>query len=215
MAVGDVEQVEHPAQPHALTEADVLLEPHVRHPDVVFAVRVRRFDEERRAGDKQTRRGRDRPGAREVAARCLGSATADEVEDIVRNEFRTRWPDPFLGLARTFIYGLDDVDRGASALAEAEKNGHTPSARETTQLADGYRARGETLWRTAQTLKDMPQERDYLTRAKESLDEALTRYSAVSGFGNAAIQIRETQRRLERVEARLSEISRRSWWPWD
>ncbi|HZN07270.1 MAG TPA: phosphoenolpyruvate--protein phosphotransferase [Pyrinomonadaceae bacterium] len=33
--------------------------------------------------------------AREVAARCLGSATADEVEEIVRHEFRMRWPDLF------------------------------------------------------------------------------------------------------------------------
>lgn len=33
--------------------------------------------------------------ARAVASRCLGSATADEVEEIVRNEFRTRWPEVF------------------------------------------------------------------------------------------------------------------------
>jgi len=33
--------------------------------------------------------------AREVALKCLESATADEVEEIVRSEFRTRWPDLF------------------------------------------------------------------------------------------------------------------------
>jgi phosphoenolpyruvate-protein phosphotransferase (PTS system enzyme I) len=33
--------------------------------------------------------------AREVATKCLDSATADEVEEIVRNEFRTRWPELF------------------------------------------------------------------------------------------------------------------------
>jgi tRNA A-37 threonylcarbamoyl transferase component Bud32 len=129
--------------------------------------------------------------------------------------FRSNWPDPFLGLARTFIYGLEDVDRGADALAQAEKNGHHPGERETTQLADGYRARGETLLRTAQTLKAMPQERDYLERAGEAFREALTRYSTVSGFGNAAISIRETQRRLDRIEERLREISKSGWWPWD
>ena len=128
---------------------------------------------------------------------------------------RSNWPDPFLGLSRTFIYGLEDVDRGADALAQAEKSGHHPGERETTQLADGYRARGETLLRTAQTLKAMPQERDYLERAREAFQEALTRYSSVSGFGNAAISIRETQRRLDRIEERLSEISKSDWWPWD
>jgi serine/threonine protein kinase len=128
---------------------------------------------------------------------------------------RSNWPDPFLGLARTFIYGLEDVDRGAEALAQAEKSGHHPGERETTQLADGYRARGETLARTAQTLKAMPQERDYLERARDAFQEALTRYSTVSGFGNAAISIRETQRRLDRIQERLDEISKSGWWPWD
>lgn len=33
--------------------------------------------------------------AREIASRCLESATADEVEEIVRNEFKIRWPDLF------------------------------------------------------------------------------------------------------------------------
>jgi len=129
---------------------------------------------------------------------------------------RRDWPDPFLGLARTFIYGLDDVDRGADALEEAKKLGHRPSARETTQLADGYRARADTMVRTADTLKGMPQERDYLSRAADAFREALTRYSSVPGFGNAAIQIRDTQRRLDRVEARLAELAKRDRrWPWD
>lgn len=33
--------------------------------------------------------------AREVALRCLACGTADEVEEIVRNEFRARWPELF------------------------------------------------------------------------------------------------------------------------
>jgi hypothetical protein len=37
----------------------------------------------------------------------------------------------------------------------------------------------------------------------------------VSGFGNAAISIRETQRRLDRIQERLDEISKSGWWPWD
>ena len=60
-------------------------------------------------------------------------------------ELRPNWPDPFLGLARTFIYGLEDVDRGADALTQAQRLGYTPGDRETTQLADGYRARADTL----------------------------------------------------------------------
>jgi phosphotransferase system enzyme I (PtsI) len=33
--------------------------------------------------------------ARTIAERCLAAASADEVEQIVRDEFRTRWPDLF------------------------------------------------------------------------------------------------------------------------
>jgi serine/threonine protein kinase len=53
-------------------------------------------------------------------------------------ELRPQWPDPFLGLARTFIYGLDDVDRGADALNQAQRNGYTPGDRETVQLGDSW-----------------------------------------------------------------------------
>jgi len=131
------------------------------------------------------------------------------------SELRPGWPDPFLGLARAFIYGLEDVDRGADALAQAEKNGHQPSEREATQLADGYRARGEALLRTGQTLKGTPQERDYLTRANVAFHDALERYTTVSNFGNAAANIRETQKRIDRIEERLKELNRfRGWWPW-
>jgi phosphoenolpyruvate-protein kinase (PTS system EI component) len=33
--------------------------------------------------------------ARDVALKCLDAATADEVEELVRNEFRQRWPELF------------------------------------------------------------------------------------------------------------------------
>lgn len=127
---------------------------------------------------------------------------------------RSNWPDPFLGLARTFIYGSEDVDRGAQALAKAQEYGHAPGDRETIQLADGYRVRGDTLLRTSQTLKDMPQERDYLERARAAFQEALTRYTTVAGAGNAAVNMRDTQRKLDRIDSRLREMSKLPWWPW-
>ena len=57
-------------------------------------------------------------------------------------ELRPNWPDPFLGLMRTFIYGLEDLDRGENALRQAERLGYVSGNREVAQLADGYRARG-------------------------------------------------------------------------
>jgi hypothetical protein len=122
-------------------------------------------------------------------------------------ELRPDWPDPFLGLMRVFIYGLEDIDRGADALERAQRLGFSAGRRETTQLADGYRTRGETLMRTARTLQGMPQEADYLQRAAESLRQALTLYGRVPGSEGVAMSLRRTQLAIERIELRLAEIA--------
>ena len=123
-------------------------------------------------------------------------------------ELRPGWPDPFLGLARTFVYGLEDLDRGADALKEAQRHGYTPTDRETAQLADGYRARGNSLVRSARQLSGLPQETDYLTRAAEAYREALTLYSKAINFADVPRNIRLTQRALSEVQVKLDELSR-------
>jgi len=123
-------------------------------------------------------------------------------------ELRPKWPDPFLGLARTFIYGLEDVDRGGDALTQAQQLGYTSGDRETTQLADGYRARADTLAKTARTLTGLAQEQDYLTRSAEAYRRALDLYAKVASFADVARTMRLTQRALGQVEQRLALLSR-------
>jgi tetratricopeptide (TPR) repeat protein len=122
-------------------------------------------------------------------------------------ELRPNWPDPFLGLARTFIYGLQDLDRGADALLQAERFGYTRGERETVQLADGYRVRGDTLMRNARQLSGLPQERDHVERAGEAYRQAMTLYLSVKDFSKVGSNIRLTQRSLDRVDQKLSELS--------
>lgn len=122
-------------------------------------------------------------------------------------ELRPTWPDPFLGLARTFIYGLQDVDRGADALRQAERRGYKSGERETAQLADGYRVRGETLERKTRELYGLPQEKDSLERAVEAYREALNLYVSIKDLSKLAANIRATQLAINRVETRLSELS--------
>jgi len=124
-------------------------------------------------------------------------------------ELRRNWPDPFLGLARTFIYGLQDLDRGADALRQAESYGYMPGERETVQLADGYRVRGDTLMRNARQLSGMPQERDYVQRAVEAYRQALTRYLSITDLARVGPNIRLTQRSLDSAELKLAEFSSR------
>jgi serine/threonine protein kinase len=145
-------------------------------------------------------------------ARKLTAEAQHEFTDAVASfreaaELRSDWPDPFLGLMRTFIYGLEDVERGADALQQAERLGYTAGDRETVQLADGYRARADTFVRTARTLNGEPQEREYLTRAGEAYREAIDRYSKALGFADAPRSLRQAQRSLRQVEQRAAEIS--------
>jgi hypothetical protein len=123
-------------------------------------------------------------------------------------ELRPGWPDPFLGLMRTFIYGLEDVDRGADALNQAQRLGYTAGDRETVQLADGYRSRGTTFARSARTVTGMPQEQEYLTRAAEAYRRAIDLYSKVLAYGDVPRSMRSSQRGLAQVEQRLAEMSR-------
>jgi serine/threonine-protein kinase len=122
-------------------------------------------------------------------------------------ELRRDWPDPFLGLARTFIYGLDDIDRAADALKQAQKLGYTTGDRETAQLADGYRARGETLWLTSRRLADMPQESEYLQRAGDAYRQAQGLYEKIPGFPGVAVNLRRTRRALDQIDVRAAERS--------
>jgi serine/threonine protein kinase len=122
-------------------------------------------------------------------------------------ELRRDWPDPFLGLARVFIYGLEDVDRAADALKQAEKLGYTMGDRETAQLADGYRARGDSLWQTARQLADMPQEAEYLQRATDAYRQAQGLYERIPGFPGVAGSLRRTQRSLDQISERAAQRS--------
>jgi eukaryotic-like serine/threonine-protein kinase len=138
------------------------------------------------------------------AQRELGEAVALFREAA---ELRRDWPDPFLGLARVFIYGLDDVDRGASALEQAQQRGYSLTERETSLLADGYRARGTSFARIARKLEGMPQESDYLTKAVEAYQRALELYVQSNTMPKITENIRGTQRQHDETQQRLDELA--------
>jgi len=108
---------------------------------------------------------------------------------------------------RTFIYGLDDLDRGVDALRQAERFGYSSGNREIAQLADGYRARGDRLARSARTLRGLPQEQPSLEKAAESYRHSLELYAKVTDFAGGAASIRLAQRSLDLVERRLQELA--------
>jgi len=122
-------------------------------------------------------------------------------------ELRPAWPDPFLGLMRTFIYGLEDVDRGADALKQAQRLGYSAGERETVQLADGYRSRAIAFARTARRRSGMAVEQEYLARSAEAYRQAIDLYSKVLGYADAPRSLQAAQRGLEQIEQRKRELS--------
>ena len=93
---------------------------------------LRRIDGEARSKAKDTDAARQQLTAAVTAFRQAA-------------ELRQNWPDPFLGLMRTFV-ALDDMERGADALAQAQRYAYTAGE---SRLGAARRrllfARGETL----------------------------------------------------------------------
>jgi hypothetical protein len=124
-------------------------------------------------------------------------------------ELRPGWPDPFLGLMRTFIYDLEDLDRGADALQQAQRLGYTAGSREAVQLADGYRLRAMALARRARTVSDTAVAQEYLARSADAYRRAIALYSKAAGFA-APRNLKAAQHGLEQLEQRKGAFSEAS-----
>jgi hypothetical protein len=120
-------------------------------------------------------------------------------------ELRPRWPEPFLGLARTFIAGLADLEKGEDAIVQAQRLGHLSLEPETRLLAAGYRRRGDTFVANALKLAETPQEEPFLSRARAAYQRSLELYASLPA-GSPPEAVRASQRGLNRVEARLDQL---------
>jgi eukaryotic-like serine/threonine-protein kinase len=113
-------------------------------------------------------------------------------------ELRPNWPDPFVGLMRTFA-AQEDIERAADALSQAQRYGYTPDRRDWFYLAEGYLVRGARL----AAVKDL----DSLTRAADACARAIEHYGKAAGFRNAAQRLRDAQRQKQQVDAELEALS--------
>lgn len=115
-------------------------------------------------------------------------------------------PDPALGLARVYVYGLHDIDRAYKALQDAEKRGHPLGTREKSQLADGYRDRANRVYWESRNVRGLPQEKDELSRALSDYQRALELYQSVAPYGNSTAFIQDIQASVDSIQFRLNEI---------
>ncbi len=143
--------------------------------------------------------------ARDDADNGQGELSEAVVSFREAQEIRSNWPDPFLGLFRTFVAGLDDVERGSDALTQAQNLGYKVTERDEALLADGYRTHANTMVRTARQVAGLPQERDYLSRAAEAYRFALEHYANAGSLAGVPQNIVRTQRALLQLEETLGE----------
>ena len=104
-------------------------------------------------------------------------------------------PDPQLGLARLYVYGLKDIDKADAALQQAERHGHRLGNREKAQLADGYRQRADRLWYDSRNVRGLPQEKDQVQKVADDYQRALQLYQEIAPYGNASAMIARVESR--------------------
>ncbi len=117
-----------------------------------------------------------------------------------------RWPDPYLALARNYVYAFDNVDAALTAMREAEQRGYRPGNRELMQLADGYRNRADRMRREAAAAGMPEQERACLRKSDDDYTQAIDIYGKAIGFGEASTAMRLSQVRRDEVRRRLDEL---------
>jgi eukaryotic-like serine/threonine-protein kinase len=123
-------------------------------------------------------------------------------------ELQPKWPDPYLGLARTYINNLGDSERAIQALERARNLGHAFGKREIAMFAEAQRKRGLQSVENAKLVEGTDQERELLKKAKIDLDEALKNYLTIAPWGDSTAQIPEVQDSLAQVQQRLSELDK-------
>jgi hypothetical protein len=158
---------------------------------------------QRITGEARLRR---KPQTRETLAAANESLRAAVVRFQDAARLNPRWPDPYLGLARTYIYGLDDLDKANEALNEAERLGYRRGNRELVQLADGYRRRGAHMQAQAEGVRGLAQEADCLKKAADDYQQSIDLYGKAIGFGDAGSYLKQVQKQLDAVKARQAEI---------
>jgi len=115
------------------------------------------------------------------------------------------WPDPWLGLLRTYIVGLDDPARAVEALNEAERRGHRAGRREFMQLGEAHAALADRSRRECDKLP-MDQQCGCLQRTAETSRQSVGWFQRVPSDPDASRGIVRAHERQLAIDERLYEL---------
>jgi hypothetical protein len=144
-------------------------------------------------------------------ARIRGTARHDStLIEQAREDFQDaanymkKSPDPWVGLARLYIYSLHDMDHAEAAFKEAERRGHDISKRETAQLADGYRYKGERTMSLGDKATTQADAQRYYEMAANDLAHARRLYESILPWHGAAASLKKVDQSQSHIEQRRS-----------
>jgi len=127
-----------------------------------------------------------------------------------------KWPDPYLGLARTYIYNLGDMERGTQALERARGLGISFGKRELAMMAEAYRTRGLQDLDNANLLRGTDREKEFLEKAKKDFEEAMKLYSQITPWGDRAKQMASVQDLMKEADQKLKYLDQSNpMLPWN
>jgi eukaryotic-like serine/threonine-protein kinase len=123
---------------------------------------------------------------------ALGDNPDAEAADRTAAHFREaesylpRSPDPHLGLARAYIYGLHNIGQALAEFHQAEQLGYRLGPREQEQEADGflYRAESELAHARRTPAPGNAERNRWLQAARGDLEHARSLYEQLTGFSN-------------------------------
>ncbi len=124
---------------------------------------------------------------------------------------RSRWPDPYLGLAIAHLYLLRDYDAADAALRRLRELGFPTGKREQAQRADIAYFRGLDLAKNCGERGDRGDQKECLFEAREELREAVRGYDEIIPWGRSLENRRHAAGQLDDVESRIAEIRRDEW----
>jgi len=111
--------------------------------------------------------------------------------------------DPYLGITRIAVYGLDDVDQAAAAISEAEKRGYASGRRERAQLGDGYLRRADRKRRVARSLSG-DRHTSELQESRADYERCVESFDQIVGFARAADNLAYCRHQIDRIDTELN-----------